>query len=260
MSEPIYLGTVAIEPNRWGVLDPSRAPVADPAAHLDAIAAAGFDGIELWDGHCRGDLVQQASDAGVPVRVFNSYVSFDGDDDTARASVAAQVRETGASAVKMNVGNDPDAEDAYAARLAAFADAVGENVQVLCECHDGISIAEDPDVAARIFDAAAPPERLGAIVHTHDGPRTLAAKFAAYGERIAHVHVNHLDFATMTHPTLRDAEPRLRETVGVLRSLGFAGTWTLEFVAGVMTERDRADQLVAQAVIDLPVLRDVLGS
>lgn len=254
---------MAIEPNRWGTISPDRAPQIRLAQWVDAIAGAGFDGLEVWDGHLTAASSSDAAavlDGPLPISVFNSYAGFEAEGAEARTEVAAWVARTGAWGVKFNVGNDPAAADAYAERLAAWIDELPAAAVALCECHHGISIAEDPSTAAAIFDAAAPPDRLGAIVHTHEDADQLRARFDAYGERICHVHVNHLDTAAMTHPALAEVADRLHETVELLRSLGFAGTWTLEFVAGLLTDRDEPGALIDQAALDLPVLREALGS
>jgi sugar phosphate isomerase/epimerase len=252
MTSTVLLGTVALEPNRWGMVDASRRATIDLAAWLPAVADAGFDGVELWEDHLDDAVV-----AGpLPITVLNTYVSFDEPDDTARKTVAERVAHCHASAVKFNVGHDVDAVDDYATRLVAFCDALPPTTRALCECHAGTA-AEDPAFAARLLDAAGPPERVGAIVHTHESADHVRARFAAYGERIVHVHVNHLDRAA-TAPRLRDMRPELVAEVGLLRDLGFDGTWTIEFVHGTSTADDRPDQLIDAAVDDLHVLREVI--
>jgi sugar phosphate isomerase/epimerase len=257
----VLLGTVAIEPNRWGTIRPDRSPSTRLSDWLDRIAALPVDGIEVWEGHLMGvDAAEreQVLTGPVPVRIHNSYVGFDDAGDEARRAVAAVVAESGARAVKFNVGNDPDAEGAYAERLAAWLELLPADVAIICECHAGISIAEDPTVAARVLEAAGPPERVQALVHTHDDADLLAAKFDALGERITHVHVNHLDLTTFTHPTLAEVEERLAATVAILRGRGFAGSWTLEFVSGVLTDDDHPAALLDAAAADLAVLTHTL--
>lgn len=257
----MLLGTVAIEPNRWGTIRDDRSPETRLSEWLGHIAELPVDGIELWEGHVAGvdDDEADAVLAGpVPIRIHNSYVGFDDPDPAQRDGAADWVRRTRARAVKFNVGNDPALERVYGERVAAWVESLPLDVVVICECHQGISIAEDLAVAARILDAAGPPDRVQALVHTHDAADLLTAKFDALGERITHVHVNHLDFAVMQHPPLREIEDRLGETVAHLRRLGFTGSWTLEFVAGLLTERDHPAALLDQAADDLAVLRRVL--
>ncbi len=259
--DSILLGTVAIEPNRWGTLDPSRAPRTQLADWLPAIAGAGFDGLEVWEEH-----LTAAEDGGdallsgmLPISVLNTYESLDDPDPIGRRTVADWVRRSGASAVKFNVGNDAGSAELYAERITEWLGDLPSDASLLCECHAGISIAEDPQVAARIFEAAGPVDRLGAIVHTHETPDHLRARFDAYGDRIRHVHVNYLDVADRSVPLLADRRDDLAATVDLLRSLGFRGTWTIEFVDGILSDRDLPELLVPQAIEDLGVLRSVLG-
>lgn len=264
MSE-ILLGTVAIEPNRWGTITSDRRPVTEVGDWAQAVADAGFDGLEVWDGHltdASAAEVERVVSGPLPLRIFNSYADFGSGADAAarRVDAAAWARRAGSRAVKFNVGNERDEEGAYADRLTAWLDDLPSETVALCECHQGISIAEEPAVAARIFERAGPADRVQALVHTHDAPDLLRAKFDAYGDRITHVHVNFLDFSAMSHPTLDAVADDLRAFVALVRSLGFAGSWTLEFVAGLLTDRDTPALLVEQAVADLPVLRSVLAS
>ena len=268
MRPTILLGTVAIEPARWanfmsGPVDDGHPPETIQLSRwMDRIHAAGFDGIELWERHLTDATPAEAArviDHPLSVGVFNTYVSLDDPDPDARTAVSAWVRRTGSTGVKFNVGNDPSARDAYAARIAAWLDELPPTVTLLCECHHGISIAEDPATAARIFDAAGPAARLGAIVHTHEDPDLIRCRFAAYGDRITHVHVNFLDFTALTTPRLREIRGRVESQVALLRSLGFDGTWTIEFSHGVLSENDEPDRLLEEAIDDLAVLRDVLA-
>lgn len=256
----MLLGTVALEPNRWGGLDRSRCPTVAVSRWLRDIADAGFDGIEVWEGHVSGAAAAEV-DAVVggplPVSVFNSYVGFDDDEPGARDDVARWVRRAGSTAVKFNVGDDPGSVGAYGERVGAWLATMPADVRLLCECHEGVSVAEDPAVAATILAAAGPPDRVQAVVHTHEEPDHLKARFDAYGDRIGHVHVNFLSRAGA--PRLVDERDRLAARVELLRALGYTGTWTIEFVHGVLTDRDEPGALVVQAADDLAVLRDVLA-
>lgn len=239
----VLLGTVALEPNRW-----RRGEAIDLAPFLDDIAAAGFDGIELWERHLSDAVLAHP----LPVTIFNTYASFDDADPARRRAVASAAEAAGAIGVKFNVGNDPSAVDAYAERVESW---LPPGITPLCECHAGISVAEDPALAAKLFAAAGP--SVGAIVHTHESEAHLRTRFAAYGERIRHAHVNFLDEGRA--PRLADRRDDLAATVALLRSLGFDGSWTIEFVEGTSTERDVPALLLAQAIEDLGVLREVLG-
>lgn len=257
----VLLGTVALEPNRWATVDASGAPVADLHAIADDVRTTRCDGLELWERHLPDDDDRAAALLGAlpAVAILSSYVGFDRDDPSAWEAVADRVRTSGARAVKFNVGADPSLEHVYGERVAQLVELVPDDVGLLCECHHGISIAEDPVVAARVLAAAGPPERVGAIVHTHETAEHLRARFDAYGERIRHVHVNYLDPTTLTVPPLQDRADDLAAKVELLRRLGFDGSWTLEFVEGVLTDHDEPAALVAQAADDLEVLRAVMA-
>ncbi|MEL7208242.1 MAG: hypothetical protein AAGK32_08445 [Actinomycetota bacterium] len=260
-AEPVLLATVAIEPNRWSTVDESGDPTTRVSEWLDAIASAGFDGTEIWERHLTSaDPAEADGILGhpLPITVFNSYVAFDEADDARRREVAGWVARSGAGAVKCNVGDDPLLEAAYGDRLAAWLDHLPDGTRLLCECHDGISIAEDPVVAGRILERAGPPSRAQAIVHTHDSDELTRSRFDAYGDRITHVHVNHLDLPPGP-PPLHEVAERLEPRIGLLRDLGFRGSWSIEFVAGTLTDQDQPALLVEQAAADLRVLRELLG-
>lgn len=260
----VYLGTVAIEPSRWSAaLDPEAPPAAlvRVSAWLDAIAEAGFDGIEVWERHLTDASAEEANAViAHPLRipVFNSYASLDDPDPSTRAAVASWAHKAGSTGVKFNVGNDPARQGAYAERLREWLDMLPSPIALLCECHHGISIAEVPEVAAAIFDAAGPADRLQAIVHTHEDLDHIRARFDAYGDRISHVHVNFIDFSDLSIPRLRDVRERLASRVDLLTALGFRGTWTIEFTHGARTEHDDPAYLVGQAGDDLRILRELL--
>lgn len=249
----VNLGTIVLEPNRWFGVTQERWATTRISEWLDPIAAAGFDGIELWEAHFRdadGAEQQAILDHPLPVSVYNTYVAFDDEDDAQRLAAADQVVRTGATKVKWNTGPERDDAflDAYAARLARWA-AVLPGVELVCECHDG-SAMDDPVAAARVLSAGS-----NALFHTHDDVEVIRAKFDAYGDRITHVHVNHLSTGS---PTLAEIRPELIEKIALVRDLGFAGTWTLEFVHGTGGADDRPDVMFARAVDDLAVLRDLL--
>jgi sugar phosphate isomerase/epimerase len=249
----INLGTIVLEPNRWFGVTQDRWATTPISEWLDRIAAAGFDGIELWEAHFRdADETERRAilDHPVAVAVYNTYVSFDEEDDTDRLAVAELITATGAPKVKWNTGAERDRAslDAYAARLERWAAAMPD-VELVCECHDG-SAMDDPAAAARVLSYGS-----NALFHTHDDLDLIRAKFDAYGDRISHVHVNHLFTGS---PALTEIRDELVEKVSLVGDLGFAGTWTLEFVHGAGGDRDQPEPMFARAVDDLAVLRDIL--
>ena len=257
----VLLGSAALDPNRWGTLELGGDPTLRLSEWLDGIADAGFAGLELWDKHVTAvpeDEVVEVLGHRLPVVVFASSASFDDPDPTRRDQLVRWIERTGAGRVMFDIGADYDLQEAHAERIAAVLDQLPTGTTMLCECRQGVSLAENPIVAAEIFEAAGSPQRVQAIVHTHDSSEHLRARFDRYGDRITHVHVNYLDFAHGA-PRLVDIQHELHAKVTLLRSLGFTGTWTLELVAGVMTEADTPDRLLAQAADDLRVLHEVLS-
>lgn len=258
-SPPVLLGTVAIEPNRWGMVRDGGVPVTVLSEWLPAIAAAGFDGIELWERHATfvdEAEVQRIAGGPVPVVVFNGYALWDDPDPAARDETAEWVRRFGATGVKFNVGNDPAARDAYVERLARFDARVPDGVRLLCECHAG-TLAEDPAVASAMFDAVAPVERLQAIVHLGRSPEAGTAAFMeGLGDRVGHVHVQLPDEGPDTDTGALVAD--LRSGVELLRTFGFDGSWTIEFSHGRMTDRDEPGYVLEWATRDLLALREAL--
>ncbi len=256
----ICLATIALEPNRWFGITQDRWATITASAWLDRIRDAGFDGIELWEAHAteaEPDELAMIFGHDLGVAVYNTYASFDEESDTIRQQAAEMTVRSGARKVKWNTGAERDEAslDAYGERLARWV-AELPGVQTVCECHDG-SAMDDPLTAARVLAAGGPPEAVGALVHTHDSHDLLRARFDAYGERICHVHINHLNLKA---PPLTEIRDDFTETVGLLKDLGFDGTWSLEFVDGTLSETDNGpEKLFAAAVADLRVLREILG-
>jgi sugar phosphate isomerase/epimerase len=247
---PIYLGTVLLDANRWAH---ERTPTYRVGEWLARIAAAGFDGLELWENHATlADSTERAAlrSSQPPVAVFNSYAPLDAGGENARRAVADLVRDLQARAVKFNVG--PLAatldSDLHAAREWA---ALMPGVDLLCECHPGTAL-EDPAVAAR---ALADYPEFGVIVHPFSCP-DLAAWFTHLGPRIRHAHVQVVD-AQWRRWRLRDQPDLVRERLKILHGAGYAGSFTIEFTAGVGVAPEDREALFAAACDDLALLREV---
>ena len=256
--EPVLIGTVALDPNRWGLVTGAREATIEASRWLDALDGAGFDGVELWEPHLR-DADEVEADAllqhHLRTVILNGYASF---LDTAElTAVATLVDRTGVGAVKANTGDDPAWLGAEADAAAHWLDELPAGTRLLLECHEGTAIADDHAAAARFLARAGPPERVQSIVHTHEAGDRVRARFDAYGDRITHVHVNQLTDGTA--PPLADVDD-FNDRIALLRSLGFTGSWTIEFVHGVLTDHDRPECLVEQAIADLAVLRSALAA
>ena len=258
MTTTILLGTVAIEPNRWGLVRDGGDPTIALSEWLAPAADAGFDGLEVWEKHLTAAADGEAVavlDGPMPITVFNSYAPLD-EDDTARRTAADWAARSRATGVKFNTGADVDQLGPYAERTAAWLQLLPETTRLICECHWGTA-AEDPDVAARFLANAGPPDRVQALVHLGDQPEDLRAKFDAHGDRITHVHVNFL--SEMQAPLLCEIRDRVEARVDLLGSLGFTGSWTVEFSNGVGTDHDDPTETMASATADLGVLRELLA-
>lgn len=254
--DAILLGTVALEPNRWGQVTPDRAPKLVADDWLARAEEAGFDGIELWENHAMraaGGELERLQASSLPLAILSSYASFDEEQDDARDTVAEWATRLGCAAVKFNVGNEPTQAKHYAERLARFAGNLPDDTRLLCECHAGTA-AEDPRVAQQILSVG-DSARLQALVHLGDDPGYLDEMFDALGDRIRHVHVNFLKSGA---PPLAEIADDVRARVEQIRAQGFEGSYTIEFVNGTGSEKDHPKEMIEAAVRDLQLLREVL--
>ena len=265
MTGQIYLGTVAIEPNRWGLAEPGGHPLTRVSEWLPAIADAGFDGLELWERHATSvpeDELDALVGSDMPVEVFSIYTSWDDPDDSARAEAAAWIGRVGAAGVKFNVGSDPDSIADYTERLRRFEAAVPTGARLLCECHFG-TVAEDPAVARDMFDTVADTDRLGAIVHVHPGARDeWSEPLGVLGDRVRHIHVQVAEYPPTT--SADELSETLRPSAEAIQAASPAATWTIEFSYGMWGfGRDDADldnpaYILQSAQRDLLALRAAL--
>ncbi len=264
-TDSIYFGTLVIERNRWGVRDDAKfthlqplvrcravVPTVRVSDWLDRTAAEGFDGVELFEAHAlfASDAeVARLAEHAMPVGVFNSYFGLEDDDAVWRDSVAKMIHRLGAGGVKYNFGGDIGRLDHDLDTLRRFADACPGDPRMLCECHSG-TITDDPATVERIarqLDDAC----FQFIIHLADEPNRLRDRFSILGDRITHAHV-------WRGPEM-DA-PTLRERVQLVRELGFAGSFTIEFTRGIgFGKPDPPDPAVLyeQAVEDQRIIRSV---
>ena len=179
----IYLGTVSMEKNRW---EPGRVPTFNVSDFIDRAMADGFDGIELWEYHYTHASKLAAS--GVPC-IFNSYISLVERNEEAFKEIVDAVKAVGATAIKFNLGPSWVEEidvPAQVENLKYFASLLPENVKLLCECH-GNTVMEVPEDAGKVF-AELDKDRFGAIIHLATENDFIDRCYAAYGDRICHMH------------------------------------------------------------------------
>jgi sugar phosphate isomerase/epimerase len=249
----IYFASILLERNRWT----SRVPSYNVSDWIARIRETGFDGIELWENHALKASDKELlaiRESGFPVGVFNSYVSFgkSAAEQEHRQHAARMIQFFDAPAVKFNVGKKPEELPGELERLQEWAAMLPANCRLLCECHPGTSL-ETPAAAAKSF-APLPAERFAAIVHAPVEPATLQAWFDALGERIAHVH---LQARGEDKRLLRLDNNRqlVQDNMEVLRSNGYAGSFSVEFTEGVRSPEESLDELYGNATADLHCLR-----
>ena len=245
----IFIGTVLLEANRWA---PQRTPTYQVSEWIARFAAAGFDGIELWENHAALASDQERTalrKSALPVAVFNSYATLDDASAPQRQRSTELGREFHAPAMKFNFGAELVGVKCELRNARAWAAAM-PGVRLLCECHPGTAL-EKPAAAARVL--AAWPEA-GVIVHpllTLELPGWMKL----LGARVAHAHMQYVD-AEWRRWRLRDRATLCRERLRILRDGGFAGSFTIEFTAGVGTTPEDRDSLFAAAADDLAFLRE----
>jgi sugar phosphate isomerase/epimerase len=250
---PVNLGTVLLEPNRW---TPEKRPSFRVSDWFDAIRQAGFTGLELWENHAAlaDDAEQEALTRGpLPIEVFNSYCTFDDAGRPGREAAAAWVRRLRAQSVKFNFGPEAGRTEEYVRNLRDWAALLPPGCRLLCECHGG-TILETPAQAAAVL--APVTGQVDVIVHAFSGEReTLREWLARFGRSVTHVHVAGI---RGKWPMIRldEMAGEARTRLALLREAGFAGTWTVEFTAGVQHPPEDLRQLLAHAAADLQFLRE----
>ncbi len=265
MTGQIYLGTVAIEPNRWGLAEPGGNPLTRVSEWLSTIGEAGFDGLELWERHARSapdEELDALLASELPIEILSCYTSWDEPDDADRAETAAWIERLGAKGVKFNVGSDLDSIADYTERLRRFEAEVPDGARLLCECHFG-TVAEDPNVARVMFDAIADADRLGAIVHVHPMARDeWSEPLGVLGGRVRHVHVQVAEVPQST--SADELSEILRPAAEAISAASPNATWTIEFSFGMWgfgrdgAEFDNPAYILQSAQRDLVALRAAL--
>lgn len=239
----IYLGSVALEINRWA---PGKIPTYRVSDFLSRITADGFDGIELWANHyLLADETEQKRLRGCgQVAVFNSYVSFDSGLTEDLTTNAAAINALVPKAVKFNLGQR-ETTAVQTETLLRFADLLKPGVRLLCECHAN-TLMEVPETAAEVFSRL--DERFGAIIHLTSTYENALSCFQCYGSRICHIHA--ANYQKTAFAPLEQASAHILRNYSLMRSMGFDGTVTLEFTPG-----DSAETMYRNAIGDLRWLR-----
>lgn len=249
----IYFGTVLIEPNRWR----SEAPLLRASEWVERAMEAGFDGVELWERHfLEADPAEREAilARGRAIRVLSSYASFAAGDPSSRAAslAAAGALGEGLRGVKMNVGRPPLDLEAEVAEAGRFGAALPAGLGLWCECHSGSALEEPAAAGAALARWG---DRAGVILHPIGmDPGTMTRWFEAAQGRVPHLHLQGRD-ATGRWVCLDERADTVRDAFGKLRALGFSGSATVEFTAGVAKPGEDPVALFAAAVRDLHFLR-----
>lgn len=253
----VFLGTVALEKNRWAE---DKTPTIKASDFAAKAMNDGFSGIELWENHyllADKEEKRKLCESG-SVRVFNSYLSLkDGVTDNLK-KVSEAVREIGADFIKYNYSfkdfeNEPGytREDfiAQTDTLLRFAELCPQNVKFLCECHIN-TLMEKPEIAEKVFEKL--DERFGAIIHLSAKRELAEGCFKHYGSRIWHIHTAYVG-ETNEFELLESADELLRDNLNYFKKCGFCGSATVEFTR----EDGDADMWYENALRDMRYLRNL---
>jgi len=255
LMHPIYIATVLLEKNRWR---PGKVPTFRVSDWGQRFREAGFDGVELWENHAalatEGELSALAEMA-CPVRIYNSYCSFDDTGAADRKRAAELATRFAAQGVKFNLGHDEEAIPTYQRNLESWRHELPEGCRLLCECHGG-TVLEEPERAKAILDPLA--AGLEIIVHAFAADDdSLGEWLATFGAAVTHVHAA-ASGGDGRLARLADVKELVHRRIRRLLGAGFAGTLSVEFTQGVAREPEGQDELLANATDDLQVLREAL--
>lgn len=248
----IYLGTVLLEKNRW--VKGERQPSLAVSDWVQRIAADGFDGLELWENHAvlaSDEERQKLRASPVPVKIINAYDRCEDATADARKRTAELARLLGAEGMKFNFGREAARHEEYVRNVKTWRAMLPRDFRFLCECHGGTTV-EVPEKAAETF------RRMGRddyeiIIHGFGGDdEGVRRLFACHGDRITHIHAD-------LSPKGPVAESVTQARVDLLRSLGFRGSFTIEFTEGIGSDGESIEALYRNAVRDLSQLRKCLG-
>jgi len=247
----IYLGTVALEKNRWS----TKIPTFLVSDWIPKFKAAGFNGLELWENHVllsEGEA-EKIKTMDFPVAVYNHYGTFTNspNDVAMRVKAAEMTNFLGAGAVKYNIGNDPSLLDEYKSNVLKFAEEA--DCVLLCECHAG-TLLEDDNAIKEFFKGLCP-EKFALVVHPFDEPDVLRKKFEMFGERITHIH-SQLSNPDGKRICLDGWPQRVDACLSIMKEYNFAGNFTIEFTELVATPEETIDKLFVNTIKDMQYVRN----
>jgi len=252
MNKPkIYLGTIALEKNRWS----SRVPSYLVSEWLPKIKAAGFDGLELWENHVLQSPgeAEKLKNSGVPIAIYNHYGTFSNspEDVAKREQAIEMINFLDAGAVKYNVGNDPALLPEYRENILRMADAI--NGTMLCECHGNTLLEFNDEIVSFFKDLC--PQKFQVMVHPFIEPSLLDEKFELFGSRLSHIH-SQLSGDSGERICLDRWPERVTACLDVMKKHNFAGNFTVEFTELTATPGENIHDLFTNTIRDLTFIRE----
>ena len=245
----IYIGSVLLEINRW-----AKTAVRQPSIKVSdwcrRIADAGFDGIELWENHillASDEEQEKLKASSVPVKILNSYACCGDEAEEDRIASVKAGQFLGVDGMKFNFGGAMESHKDYCNNVQQWRSMLPDQFRFLCECHSGTTV-QTPQVAADTF-ASLRREDYEVIIHGFSGDEdTIKRWFKLHADRITHIHFNLLGNQDITEYTLR-------KRFELLLSLGFCGSFTIEFTKGIGMEDESPEVLFKNAIYDMNSLR-----
>jgi len=250
----IFLGTIALEVNRWS----SRVPSFSVCDWIDKIRNDGFDGIELWENHLLmhekpEEEAKRILASGFPVEVYNSYIGFENSAASHRDTAVKMIKLLKAPAVKYNVGSDLNKLVEYKDNLIKFASDLPESCRLLCELHDG-TVLEDDAVAMEFFNDL-PKGKFDLILQPFGSLDVFKKKFEIFGDRITNIH-SQLSDDNDKRIGLEQKKNTVCECFAVMKDYDFDGDITIEFTEGTASPGENIDDLYKNTVLDMQFIRD----
>ncbi|MEC3884008.1 TIM barrel protein [Halobacillus sp. HZG1] len=245
------MNTVLFERNRW---EPGRNPSLSVSEWMGRMKEDGFDGIELWENHAlksSDEEIEALKAHSLSVEIYNSYVSFDDDQDKEREEAAAMIHRLQPKQVKFNFGDSEASLDVYIRNLKEWEKQLPEDCELLCECHPG-TVMEDPETARDVLEQLRPMD-VKAIIHPFHAQVDLKGWFDHLEEKIVHAHVslfkNHVFHALEEEPEF------IQERLQILKDSNYRGSFSMEFTKGVAEADETPQEIYTHAVKDVSYLK-----
>ncbi len=241
----IYLGTIALEKNRW---EKDQTATIDVPAYIERAVKDGFDGVELWGPHylLADEKEKKRIEKTGHVEIFNTYARFDEGITEELRVTAEAINKLNPKAIKFNFENK-EKRDLQVATIKEFSGMLNPEIRLLCECHL-FTLMDNHQIAADIFNDLG--ERFGAMVHTRTGALSeaedfedLKCRFETYGKHICHLHASNYNGKEFIH--IYDGDV-VKKHIDYILSQGFNGNCTIEFTVG-----EEAEEMYQNALKDL---------